>query len=155
MDGVFLCQKREKQQMMIIIRIVGCFFLSLCLSPYLYLDLSPRSPSWPDIAIAPRSHHLLIRITSRSDRGICDNLAAERRVFSSLGYITSQMTCIKISTWRLLCPNRVWINAWGWYTNSLQMFNHAEFQKDWRSCIAFLFYFIFLEAAKLKENKPM
>lgn len=27
MDGVFLCQKREKQQMMIIIRIVGCFFL--------------------------------------------------------------------------------------------------------------------------------
>lgn len=27
MDGVFLCQKRETQQMMIIIRIVGCFFL--------------------------------------------------------------------------------------------------------------------------------
>lgn len=114
------------------------------LSLYLCSDPSPRSPSWPDIAIAPRSHHLLIRITSCSDRGICDNLAAERRVFSSLGYITSQMTCIKISTWRLLCPNRVWINAWGWYTNSLQMFNHAEFQKDWRSCTAIFFLFLIL-----------
>jgi len=42
MDGVFLCQKREKQQMMIIIRIVGCFSLSFCLSRpfYLHLDLS-------------------------------------------------------------------------------------------------------------------
>lgn len=41
MDGVFLCQKREKQQMMIIIRIVGSFLSS----KKWYLDLPLHFPN--------------------------------------------------------------------------------------------------------------
>ena len=92
-----------------------------------------------------------MRITSQFARGIRDNLAVEQHIFCSLGYRTSQMTCIKISTWSLLCPSRVWINAWGWYTNSFQMFNHAELQKDWRSCTAFYFYFFLSSKIKGKQ----